>query len=325
MRYRQLPGTDVELSVISFGPMRLGTGAGSVADGGRALHAAMDAGITTLHSSAEYGPYDAFTASLERHPARTSVQHVIKVQTPEYGENTFDAEAFEAQIDRALLALGAERIAVVQHLQRGPASAMNAYDEHGDALRLPRFDAVHGPLFEVAERLKAKGKIGALVGFPHTMPFARRAVREEGFDGFAHFFGVLEPEFVELFDELTSRGRGFIAIRPLLQGMLTDQRIERHLLPADDPKRQATWDPWYEAADAVRDTLGERPASWTRFALRFSITPSAVTTSVVGINTPAQLEEVLVAVEEGPLEPALVAQVAKVVAARPPIAKATLF
>lgn len=104
----------VTLSELAFGPMRLPAVPGTPATGGRTLYEAIDAGMSTIHSSDQYVLYEAPSGLLAAHPRRHELEHVIDVQALECDEATFDRRAFERQIDDALRALSAERIAVVQ-------------------------------------------------------------------------------------------------------------------------------------------------------------------------------------------------------------------
>lgn len=311
------------MSVIAYGSFRLGGSPGQVAEGRRALQAAIDGGINTIHSSSQYGSFDRLAESLATHPRRGDLHHIVKVVTPDYGHTEFNPAEFRDQVDLALSKLGTERIAVVQHLHRGPAPESSVYDPAGDDVRLPLADSVSDAALEVAADLKSKGKIATIACFPHTIPYAQRALHA-GFDGLVHFFGPLEPEAYELFDELDSREMSFIGIRPLLQGLLTDRGVERARLPEEHDLRDRRWDPWYDRIAELRSDMGLEPESWTRFAIRFALTPEVVTTNAIGLDTVEHVETALAAVEEGSLPPDVLEVAHDVVARRSAIPKSTL-
>ena len=108
----------------------------------------------------------------------------------------------------------------------------------------------------------------------------------------------LYPLRNRLFGELERRGMGFMAIRPLYQGILTDQRADRNSLPegdrfaapgyADDFARRK------KVAEAFREQIGE---SMTGFAIRFALAAPVVASVVVGLNTPEQTDGVVAAAE----------------------------
>ena len=76
-------------------------------------------GLELPHSSYEYGTRWAVGDVLATHPRRSQVRHAIKVNVPGWGDATFDKATFRTQIEDALRDLHAERIDIVQHLQRG--------------------------------------------------------------------------------------------------------------------------------------------------------------------------------------------------------------
>lgn len=328
MRFRTLPRSAIDLSEICFGTMRFAPpdAPEEVAEAGRrALSAAIEAGVNVLHSSEQYGTFDALSAFLASHPKRGELHHIVKVHAPEYEEDRFDAAGLREEIERLLRTLHTDRLAVVQHLQRGPATAAEAYNETGDARRIPLLPQVTEPLMELADELKREGKIGELACFPHTMPFAEAALRDADFDGMVHFFGPLETEMAPLFDELERRRMSFIPIRPLLQGMLTDRRADREVLPSNDRMRSGGWDRWYELRDRLRPVLGGEPSSWTGFSLRFALAPSVVTTIVLSMNTEQQVADALAAADGDYPDEELVRAVDRAIADLGRIPKETLM
>lgn len=329
MRYRTLPRSNTDIAEICFGSMRFippDSPSEARGEGARALDAAIDGGVNVIHSSHEYPTFDATGELLSRHPKRGELHHIVKVESPDYDDPDFDAASFREQVERSLRTLHTERLTVVQHLQRGPRVPKPiAYSAEGDDIRVPAFESIKDPLFEVAQELKDEGKIGELASFPHTMGYARRAVQEDRFDGMVHFFNLLETEMLELFPTMQRKDMSFIAIRPVLQGMLTDKRVDRSQLAAADPRREDRWDPWYELLAQIREVLPEQPDSWTDFALQFSLAHPAVTTLVIGMNTVEQVESALAAVESGYPSADVVEQVDAVSRAFGRIPKETLF
>lgn len=324
MEFRRLPRTDIDMSVVAFGPFRFAAGAGGgPSEGVRALHAAIEGGVNTIHSSARYGSYRLLVDGLSRHPRRSEIHHIVKVVSPDHHESAFDGASFRRQVDEALNALGVDRLAVVQHLHRGPAVETVIYDPEGDEGRIPLAASVSEGVLEVADQLKSEGKIGTIATFPHTMAYAQ-AVLTAGFDGLVHFFGLLEPEVLDLLDDLHSQDMSCIGIRPLLQGLLTDHGVARKDAAQKQDFADGRWDPWYEQLELLRQELGDDPASWARFAIRFAITPTPITTNVVGMDSVEHVGVALAAVDDGPL-PSSVVSAARDVACRvEPFSKATL-
>ena len=307
MKYRNLGNTDLVVSEWCFGAMRFSGSAAHVAEsksaeevrqqneqGRRALQAALDGGVNLIHSSHDYGTRWLLDEVLSKHPRRSEIHHVIKVVTPDYDEDGFDPQAIRSAVEEALAELHTERIAIVQHLQRGPkVSKSDAYSEAGDERRIAALHRYLDPLLETFEDLRDEGKVGHLAVFPHTMGYAEPAVRTGAFDAVVHFLNLLEPEALDLLDELEERGMGFLAIRPLLQGMLTDKRVDRASLDLGDTKRISNWDAPYALLDRIREVIGEEPPSWTQYAMKFALGHPGVTSVVASANTVQQTETLL--------------------------------
>jgi len=184
---------------------------------------------------------------------------------------------------------------VVQHLQRGTLDRAQAYQDAGEPKRLADLPGIVEPLGEVVEELTSEGKMGHLATFPYTVGYARAALETDLFEGVVAYFDLLETEMLDLFPELRRRGAGFIGIRPLMGGLLTDKRIDRAALPAGDRMNGPEWDRAYDQLEEAKRLLGEPDTSWTELALRISLTHPDVVSTVVSINDVGQLEQVLAA------------------------------
>lgn len=158
MHLRKLGNTDLMVSPLCFGTMRYASKSGiedeSSANGRRALEEAIERGVNFIHSSYEYGTRWLTGSVLERHPKRHELLHVIKVNTPDWGQEAFDKDAFRQQVEQALRELHTDRIAVIQHLQRGAIPNRLGYCSEGEQVRLAAFDAVLEPLLEVFATLR---------------------------------------------------------------------------------------------------------------------------------------------------------------------------
>jgi aryl-alcohol dehydrogenase-like predicted oxidoreductase len=303
MKYRRLRGTDLDVSVICLGPMRAaaktpGGDARSKA-GEAALRAALDAGVNFLHSSYEYDTRWMMERVLRDHPKRHDVHHVIKVPVPDFKDGgRFDRAGFRRRVEEALTELHAERIAVLQWMWRS--------DPNEDRLRLPMLPSIMDDVWAAFETMKGEGKVGHLMTFPYTVPCARAAIGTGRFAGLIAYYNPIEMEMAELFPELERRDMGFLCIRPLYEGILTDAR---------DPARMQAGDRFAEpryAKDLARRAriaetfAAEIGASMTAFAVRFSLASPLVGSVIVGLNSPAQVAGIVAAVEGDLPNPSLV-------------------
>ncbi|EWG98256.1 aldo/keto reductase [Halomonas sp. BC04] len=309
MRYRKFGNTDLVLSEICFGAMRFTSTADHVTlpgeptrqeaeqqnrNGRRAVEAALSGGVNCIHSSGDYGTRWMLSEILADHPQRKDIHHIIKMTSPDYEEGEFDPKVLRNDVEEALRDLHTDRIAIVQHLQRGPhVPKVEAYAEAGDQRRIEALPEIIGPLQETFAELKQEGKVGHLITFPHTMGYAQAALDSGAYEGVAHFLNLIEPEALEILDRLEREGKGFLAIRPLLQGMLTDKRINRDSLPENDIKRRAGWDSRYALLERIRERIGDPEVSWTTFALQFALAHDAVTSLVASGNNEHQVETML--------------------------------
>ena len=290
MQYRQFGNTDLRVSEICFGPMRFaerdpGSDERSVA-GQKALARALERGVNFIHSSYEYGTRWAMAEVLKDRPDRHDLHHVIKIPIPDFDDGgRFDRRKFRIRVEEALRDLHTERIAVLQHLQR--------YRPNTDDERIPNMPALQEPMMQEFEALKQEGKVGYLTTFPYTPGFAEAARKTGDFSGMVAYYNAIEMEMAEYFDDMAARGEGFLCIRPFMAGLLTDRRADRSALPDDDRNRDERWDQAYARFELIKATFGDRVESWTSFAVKFALIHPVVTSLIVGLNTPEQVDQVL--------------------------------
>lgn len=295
MKYRKLGGTDLEVSVICHGPMRAaarepGNDEKSRA-GEQALRRAIDAGVNFIHSSYEYGTRWMMSRALKDHPKRAELHHVIKVPVPDFkDDDRFDEDKFRLRVEEALRDLHAERISVLQWMWRS--------DPNDDERRLPLLGQVLDDVVAAFERMCDEGKVGYLMTFPYTMPSARAAIETGKFAGLITYYNAIETEMADLFGELSQRDMGYIAIRPLYQGILTDQRADQSSLARGDRFVDEKYSADFAKRRKLEDEFSkEIGASMTSFAIRFALASPVVASVVVGLNTPAQVDGMLQALE----------------------------
>jgi aryl-alcohol dehydrogenase-like predicted oxidoreductase len=299
MNYRRFGKTDIELSEVTFGTMRYVKGvyeSGDEVEGKRALEEALASGVNAIHSSYEYNTRWATGAVLKHHPERLDVHHIIKVPVPDFEDSSFDETKFRRIVEDALRELHAERISIVQHLQRGvDRKTLNAGG--GDAVRLAAMPDVTDRLKAIFEKLRAEGKVGALACFPYTPGFARTAIQCGLFQGLIAYFSLVETELVSLFDEMRAKGMSFATMRSFLEGLLTDRRARRTELAADDPMRQPEWDGPYRRFERIQEAIGSEVQSWSAMAVKFALSDPLFPTVILSMNTVKQVRAVLQAAD----------------------------
>ncbi len=289
MAYRKFGNTDLEVSEICFGPMRFSAkerGSDEQSQTGkRALERALERGVNFVHSSYEYGTRWAIGAVLKDHPKRQDIHHIIKVPVPDFDDGgRFDAAKFRLRVEEALRDLHAERIAVLQHLQRARPNE--------DPQRLPDIAAVNEEMLAVFAKLKEEGKVGYLTTFPYSPGFAAQALPTGAFSGMVAYYNLIEMDMAECFPAMEEQGQGFFCIRPFMGGLLTDPRADRDKLPAGDRLLDESWRPAYARLGLLREELGDL-GSLTAFAIKFALSHPIVSSLIVGLNTPEQVDEIL--------------------------------
>ena len=254
--------------------------------GQRALSRAIERGVNFIHSSLGYGTTWAISEVLRNHPKRHEIHHIIKVGVPDFDDGgKFDSAKFRLLIEETIAALGAERIAVVQHLHRARPNS--------DELRIANIPATYEPLLEIFEQMRQEGKVEYLTSFPYSPGYAAAALKTGSFAGMVAYYNVIELEMAEYFAEMQEQGRGFFCIRPFMGGLLTDRRAIRSQLPEGDRMTADSWDASYERLELLKSSLGIQVESWTQFAIKFALIHPIVSSLIVGLNTVEQVDEVL--------------------------------
>lgn len=303
MDKRRLKGTDLDVSVVCYGPMRLAQSADdpSFANHCAAMETAIEQGVNFIHSSYEYGVRWLMHEVLKRHPARHDLLHVIKVPVPDWDDAGFDAAKFEMRLDEALRELCTEQIALVQWMWR--------CRPHEEPRRLEVLTGIAEQVAEVAGRMQEKGKMRHLACFPYFPDSARLAMQNPAQRALIAYYNPLELEMSPLLDELERDGRGFLAIRPLHEGVLTDRYPSHGAVPADHRLAAPKYARAFEQRAILKASIAEAEENLTRFAIRFPLLSPHCASVIVGMSTPQQVTEICTMAQGVTPSPATVAQV----------------
>lgn len=286
MNKRRLLGTDLDVSVVCYGPMRAARDRNdpNLSVQQRALRAALERGVNFIHSSYEYGVRWMLHEVLKDHPARHKLLHVVKAPVPDWEDADFDGAKLEARIDEALSELCTSRIALVQWMWR--------CRPHDEAHRLPLLARIHDRVAEKFERLQEKGKVGHMACFPYFPESAASAMAHPAERALVAYYNPLEMEMSPVIDRLAADGRGFLAIRPLFEGVLTDRFTDHAAVPNDHRLAAEKYADAFAQRARIARAVPEAQASMTRFAVRFPLMSANCASVVVGLNTEAQVDEI---------------------------------
>jgi len=312
MQLRDFGRTGMQLSALGFGCGAVGgiMVRGDPVDQERTIARAIAAGVNYFDTAVQYGEGESeknLGRILQRlKPAKVVVGTKVRLQPSEFGRI---ADAVTRSLEGSLARLKLDRVDVF-HLHNAIAET-----EGGSALSVRQVLDDVVPAFE---RLRRQGKIRFLGITAVGNTAALHQVIDAGaFDSAQVVYNMLNPSAAEelpvnypaqdygrLFDHTKAAGVGVVGIRVLAGGALSGS-TERHPIagPAPAPIGSATS---YEAdlnraGRLIRLVKEGFATSLTEAATRFALSHPAMETILVGMATPQQFEDALVAVQKGPL------------------------
>ncbi len=312
MERRVLGRTGLQISVLGFGCGNVGglMIRGTPADQERAVARAIDLGITYFDTAAMYGDGRSETnlgRALAVLPADVVVASKVRVD-PTSG--TSIAEQIATSADASLQRLGRDRIEVFSnpHTPTMPAKSAESLDAR----------TVLDEVVPAFEALRQQGKI-RFYGFSGTGdPAAFPALIDaRSFDVAQIIYNLLNPsaasatpgrfvgpDFGRVIDRAREAAMGVVAIRVLAGGALSGH-IERHSTASAAPSPMGS-SAEYGSDVAFAQQLAplvteDHAGSLAEAALRFAISAPGVSTALIGVSDPDQIEQAATAAEKGPL------------------------
>lgn len=309
MHYRKFGNTGLKVSDIGYGAWGIGKAMWVGADDSeslRSLHAARDAGVNFFDTALVYG--DGHSEQLIARAFGNSPDIVIASKVPPRDyvwdiqpgsplRRTFPRQHVFASLDTTLHNLGREQIDIYQF-----------HTWHDDWASEPEW-------LKTLSELKSSGKV-RFVGISiqnHQPANVLRALDTGLIDAVQVIYNIFDqsPED-ELFPYCEQHGIGVIVRVPFDEGALTGKLTPdtqfpegdfRHMYFKDERKRQV----WDAVQAIVRDTgitLDELPS----LALRFCLTPKAVSTVIPGMRNVRHVAANVAASDAGSLPPAMLAK-----------------
>ena len=282
MKPRIFGDTDIALSPICFGSMRLDSNKISFDDAVELLTYLYRNGVTTFHSSHEY-PTDEFfcsvLASFQQDIPDAKFQHIAKLGVPHFDEATFSGQRLVALVEKRLQELNTERLDIVQWLVR--------HQPNDDAHRLPILEECQEELNQTWQDLQHQGKVGALAAFPYSVAFAERVLKTDSCKGLVTYLNPLELEMAHLLDGMEQQGQGYVAIRPFCGGILTQENIASK---AFEPEKA-------QQAQNILQQLDIAPDRTNEFAVQFPLLHPAVTSAMLSVSSIEHAQIAIAAVQ----------------------------
>jgi aryl-alcohol dehydrogenase-like predicted oxidoreductase len=300
MQQRELGGTGLQVSVISFGAWAIGGSWGAVDDeqSMQALHAAVDSGGTFIDTADVYGDgrSERLVARLRRERPGETIYVATKAgrRLPKQTPEGYTRENLTAWVDRSLTNLETDAIDLLQ-------------------LHCPPTPVFSDPrVYEILDSLIAAGKIRHYGVSVERVDEALAAIEHPGVETVQIIFNMFRLKPADrFFQEARRRNVGILARVPLASGLLTGKLTSTSTFADDDHRRfnrngeafdkgetfsGVPYDVGLAAveelkrvlADAVSKNPAYKNATLAQFALRWTLMFDAVTCAIPGARTPDQ-------------------------------------
>jgi aryl-alcohol dehydrogenase-like predicted oxidoreductase len=340
VQLRQLPGTDIRVSEVSFGA---GTAAGLFVNGTRAdqleaTRKALELGINHFDTAPIYG-FGCSEVNLGAvlQELRADVVVTSKINIPyQYLATDSIGSRIKQSIRESLTRLRRDHIDILlvhnaTHFARSPA----ARSVLGDILPDLSLNDLLGPggVWETVQQLKAEGLVRYFgVSGQDNNPAAVKALVGAGrIEVFNQPFNLLNPsagfpgarggskvsarfaqeapaflDFEDVIEFGREHGVGASVISPLAAGALTEEALAGKPAPPVSDRaarfpQPGQYDRALRLARAFAAVAGQADMTLTELAYRFVLTTPGVTTLVGGFSTTEQVVQAADAASRGPL------------------------
>jgi len=311
MQYKSLGRTGFEVSTVSFGAWAIGGTWGDLDDteAMRCLHRALDLGINFFDTADVYGDghSERLLARLRRERGETFyVATKIGRRSSPHIKESYNRRNLTQYVERCLENLGVSALDLVQ-------------------LHCPPTDVYYMPeVFDVLDDLVKAGKIRFYGASVERVEEGLKALEYPALQTLQVIFNVFRQRPAELlFPRAAERRVGILARLPLSSGMLTGKMSRDTNFQAGDHRafnrEGAAFDrgetfsgvPFEVGLEAVEELRAFLPAGNTmaQLALRWVLTNEAVTCTIPGAKTTAQVDENAAAAELPPLDAATMAKI----------------
>jgi L-galactose dehydrogenase len=294
MRYRALGKTKLKLSVLGFGGAVLGGKFGPVdsAQNAATVRAALAGGINFFDVAPFYGQTVAETELGNALAGVPRDKYVLATKVGRYGDDDFDFSTgrVTASIDESLTRLKTDYLDIIQ-----------CHDiEFGD------LDQVLNETVPALHKLKKTGKVRfvGITGYPlKVFWYVTQRIDVDAILSYGHY-SLNDTTLTESLGYLREKKIGILNAAPFSMGLLTDGPV-----PAWHPAPEALRAACRGAAAQCR----KRGYALSDLALKFSVDRSEISSTLVGMCSPAEVERNLAAIEKSP-PPGLLVEVEKILA-----------
>jgi aryl-alcohol dehydrogenase-like predicted oxidoreductase len=311
VQYTQLGQRGPRVSTIGFGAWAIGGMNWGRTDDDvsrRALHAALDRGVTLIDTADVYGfgHSEELIAGVLQERGKGDVVIATKAGNDFYHADEADDEGYgpiRQTYDKKYLMFAAE-----QSLKRLGVDVLDILQLHSPDLdKLERDEP-----WEALETLKRQGKIRhaglSIQSFKETEQAHLLDRHHDLLDCIQVRYNLLEREAEKvLFPKAQEYGVGVIVRIPLLFGLLTGKFTRQSTFGEDDHRRMnlsaEKLDGYLTELESLNALYEQHPdQTMAQVSLRFCITHPACHTAIPGAKTPEQVAENCAASDLGPLE-----------------------
>jgi aryl-alcohol dehydrogenase-like predicted oxidoreductase len=311
MQYKQLGSRGPVVSTIGFGAWAIGGMHWGKTDDEasiRALHTAIDHGVTLIDTADVYGfgHSEELIARVIRERGKENLVIATKAGSDFYSPDPADDDGYGAispNYSKEYLIGAAEK-----SLKRLQVDALDILQLHSPELGLLERDEPWLAL----EKLKRDGKIKhaglSIKSFEESIQAPLLDVHHDILDCIQVRYNLLEREAEEiLFPKALEHGIGVIVRIPLLFGLLTGKFDRNSKFGEDDHRRMnlsaEKLDGYLNRFEQHQKLFDRYPdQSKTRVSLRFAITHPACQTAIPGAKTSAQVQENCSSADLDPVE-----------------------
>ncbi len=261
--------TGLEVTRLGYGAMELREAPDDVSE--RVLNAVLDAGITFIDTSNDYGHSEEMIGKFIS--GRRSEYYLATKSgcPPGGGEHVWTRENLFRGLHESLRRLNTDYVDIMQ--------LHNAKVE----------DVDRGGLVDALEEMREQGKV-RWIGASAVLPSIATFVEREAFDEYQIPYSGLDPAHEEVITDAARSGAGTVIRGGVQQG-------EPGVSNRGRPER---WTP-FEAAGL--DDLRSTGESRTAFMLRYTLAHPDLHTTIVGTQNIDHLRENVEVAERGPLPP----------------------
>lgn len=305
MRYRPLGRTGLEVSEVGFGAWGIGGGWGTTSDDEsvRALHHAIDRGVTFIDTAHGYG--DGHSERIVGSVVRERSERIVVATKVPPKNRRWPADP-DTPVDDAMPEGYVTRI-TLESLERLGMERVDVQQIHVWAARWLH----EGSWIDEVAQLKRDGRIGAF-GISindHQPDTALEVVASGVIDTVQVIYNIFDQSPQDaLLDLCAEHGVGVIVRVPFDEGGLTGRIDANTVFEPDDWRgkyfRDGRAAEVSDRVDAIVKDLGVERERIAEIALRYVLSHPAVSTVIPGMRRVENVDRNIDAADAGPLDPA---------------------